>query len=372
MDRPTRTVSYFKSTVVFWAAILPLSTLRGADGITIEQVRLSHRAAVQSIHTQYCRFAEETVQSDNRQLRTNEGEYWRTGNTIYISQKPPGFSEPMLQIWSSNSKTTSLVDQRKVEGGRNTQYATIVPEADHISDLVWGKALFLFLGPQYDWLTLDELLTKPHKVHECKILVEDGRQLVLVRLSHEKAILDICFDPAANYLVQKIVVELVVPPGTKAKGGKGIREVTKFKEVNPGLFFPDRVEVRQTAPGQQQPRLTHVHLFSDVQINGVVPDSVFMARLPAGIEVLDSIQNKKYTVEPDGTLSVRPGETLAEVAPLSLSSRKAISSSNVSGMPKKNSFRIISLIVIGLIGIGTGLWLILRKQRRKRLPVSPG
>jgi hypothetical protein len=220
-------------------------------------------------------------------------------------------------VWSSNFVTTALVQEKTTD--RRRSYGTISARSGHGDDAVWTKSLFTFYGPQANWLTLDELLDSPHSLETVVYKGnEAGKDLVYIDLIHEKARQEIWLDPAANYLACRVVTHAFLPPGSPSKESLGEAIVTRFKEVQPAIYFPKSVEVRHLSEGNVVPSVTTMNVFYDLHVNQPISDEFFHPRFPLGIEVVDSINDRVLLVQPNGDLKQIPGKTLSKVAPLQI------------------------------------------------------
>lgn len=272
----------------------------------LKTVREGHSAAVGSIRTLSCRYTSK-MSSQGGILET--GEYWRSPESVRVrarNKSPAG--EHNSEAWVSEARKTWLVDARMPDGRRRMS-AGVVPRLDHEADEVWSKALLTFYGPKASVLTFEELLARPHKLTQVKHVTEGERALVYVDLTHEKARLELWFDPAVNYLVRKLIMRTPPPEGDGVALQRADYVVARFKEVAPAVFFPEQVDVKIFAEGRLV--LTTTNTLSDFLVNQPLPPDVFTVRLPPGVEVTDSIEGKVFIVGADGRLSVVPGKQVA-------------------------------------------------------------
>jgi hypothetical protein len=235
-----------------------------------------------------------------------------------------------------------------------------MPNSDRGADVVWVKALVLLYGPQGDWLTFDELLNKPHRVNEVKRITENGAELIYVHLTHDRARLEVWFDPQVNYLMRRLTTHTFRAGSSKARETKTESVVTRFRELAPAVFFPEQTEQRTPSENPSAGTAITVNDFHEMIVNQPVAAEVFKVRYPPGIEVRDSIQGRAYSVQRDGELKEIPGRTLSKIGPLPL-----ITESQTTEEPRPATRWIlpVSLAILGVAGIAW-VW---RRSRRGRL-----
>ena len=138
---------------------------------------------------------------------------------------------------------------------------------------VWALSLLTFLSPQGGWVTLDELMNGQYKVNAVKRRTEGDRELIYINLENEKKRLEIWFDPQVNYLARKMYITSLTRVKTR-----GESEVVRFKEAEPGIYFPEQVETR----GYHENNLTGIttKTFSDIRINQPLRSGVFQLAIP--------------------------------------------------------------------------------------------
>jgi hypothetical protein len=165
---------------------------------------------------------------------------------------------------------------------------------------VWDLGLLLFPGPDKDYLMLpfDELLKQLDPPKKVSRRTEGGKEFVVVEYSYPETTsttdCEAWFDPQANYLVWRSVIKQT-SPGLRVLAE---HRVLRFKEVAPGLFFPEEVEQYDGAGGSL--RAIRTASFTDIRVNQPLPRDVFHLPFPPGIVVIDVVQGKSYTMGADG------------------------------------------------------------------------
>lgn len=224
---------------------------------------------------------------------------------------------------------------------------------------VWMFGLLTFAGPDNTLLSFEALLNRPHKIGTVRRESKEGTELIYVSLEHELSCLEFWFDPQVDFLVRKHVVI------AKLQSIRSELEVMRFKEAAPGVFFPERVETRNSYGSQPLPSQTVD--FLDIRVNRPIPANVFQFRFPSGTEVTDYILGKIYKVDENGGLSgsmrdlIRfPSAARTDVAPRSETREE----------PKLLSRWIlpVSVAILALAGV---LGLVRRwKQKHSSIPAS--
>jgi hypothetical protein len=182
---------------------------------------------------------------------------------------------------------------------------------------VWQWLLF---GVPDSRLTLAELLTQG-EAKGLKETVENGRSLVyLDMLDSRSQRYEIWLDPGTNYLARKVVCHWTRPRGS----GRTQCEALAYREMKPGLFFPERVKYTMWAGNEWCQKGESV--LTNIRVNEPLAPGSFKHVFPVGTMVADVENGKGYIVGRDhqpshvGTLApqtsyVVSGQTLQTSTP---------------------------------------------------------
>ncbi len=319
----------------------------------LDEALSNHRIARDSIHTFYCRVLFSS--SPERRGLFPQAEYWRSPDAIRIRSQRGDNSEDVLV---QNSRVTTIVKEKKSRGEDSraaiSQMNVPLSQCD-----VWALGLLTFSDPQNGWVTLDELMNGEHKVNAVKRRTEGDREFIYIDLEQEKSRLEIWLDPHVNYLARKMYIT-----NLKGVNTRGESEVIRFKEAEPGIYFPEKVETRAYYDNNLTGITTKT--FTDIRINQPIRPDVFQLHYPSGIMVMDTIQGKLYTVDSEG----RPvGEVKdlqhVQTPPL----RARANSQTATEFEPKSWTRWILPASLGVLAVGVISWLI-RKRSGKRLDQS--
>lgn len=326
----------------------------GSDREILNEVRRSHQASIQSIHSFSCRYSVRNSQG----TETERGEYWRKEDQVRVRQTLLGgqlqrtsdiFILESQRIWLSNAE--QMGNQRQPNG-------TIAARTDRTLDKVWELALLIFAGPKYERWTFDELLTKSCRLRSAKRVTEAGHQYCYIDLTHENGRLEFWFDPGVNYLVRKVVIHEPPQIGSKEKARHWQGTVMRFKEVIPGTFFPELVAGEVVVDG----RTIHAdqRTFTDIRINEQFPKDIFTVRYVPGMEIADSTQGKTLRADANGRLRVVPGKdlSLTQPAPLGAPGEQYPTTDEPRSLTRW--ILPVSVAVLAVAGIA---WLVRRKRQ---------
>jgi hypothetical protein len=277
-------------------------------------VRRGHQSATQMIDTLHCRFEERGPAQEISQ----KAEYWRTPEAIryHVRHGPTMDADQTTLVLSAESRVVTIWDSRLPNGQRRTS-ATISPLTGRLgAGNAWHYALFSFPGDRGAALTLEELLAEPHELRKVKRVTEDGRDLILLEVAHDKWHIsqEIWFDPSVNYLVRKRSLTETLSHNAQAKVQRWESVVTHFKEVVPGIYFPERIETRFSRDGRPQTRMSHT--FSQIAVNNDLPKELFAVHYPPGVDVVNAIEGKIFKADNLGRLVLQKDKSLGRIAPL--------------------------------------------------------
>jgi hypothetical protein len=146
------------------------------------------------------------------------------------------------------------------------------------------------------------MLEKASRVKRVEKIQFGGREAVEVKLEfggiengQGSAEVAIVFDPAVNFLVRKVTYDLM-------GGGHSYHrelQVNQFRQVAPGVFFPERIEGHATSDTGDIAN-NHSSVLSEIQVNGRLPDRTFKLTYPRNVTVLDEVRGVTYKTGADG------------------------------------------------------------------------
>ena len=143
---------------------------------------------------------------------------------------------------------------------------------------------------------LSELLAQGD-IKTLKQVNDNGRDSVYVDVRDANGWkYEIWIDPGTNYLARKLIRHRRLPNGQNSRI-EG--EVLSFREVKPGVFFPDRVGQALFFGGDwfQKGKAS----LSNLQVNEAVAAGQFRHVFPVGTLVADVEKGTTYTIGPAGT-----------------------------------------------------------------------
>ncbi len=324
--------------------------LAGSQKDLLETAATGHRAARESVHTFYCQVSVASDHGNSSLLP--RGEYWRSLDDVRIRSQRGSISEDVLV---QNARIKSVVKERTPRGEKVS--ASIAQANQSLGQCdVWRMGLLTFFGPQDAWVTLDELLKLQVKLREARYVSEGETRLVYISLEHSKAQLDIWLDPRVNYLARRMHIAMT-QAGPRTRGE---HEVVRFKEVVPGIYFPERIEVRGYTDNQLEG--TTIATFGDIRINQSLGPDVFKLHYPPGTKIMDTIQGKFYTVDSEGrpTGEVRNMQVVTS-PPLPVGTELQ----TVTEFEPKSAIRWIIPVSLSILGVGITAWFIRHRMRKQ-------
>lgn len=82
------------------------------------------------------------------------------------------------------------------------------------------------------------------------------------------------------------------------------REVTEFREVSPGVYFPAKLVSKSYTPLTGVFRREGTIILKDIEINRPISQSVFESNFPADVLVYDAIKQKIWRTDDAGEIGV--------------------------------------------------------------------
>lgn len=340
-----------------WAALLsaafvPARNLVGQE--LLDEVRAGNKAALESIRSFSCRVTMSSVVGSGGPASGSSAEYWWSNGASRVRSNENG------QLRDSVARDFTfhvLTKGRDVKGRQQTTFLTqpITGDEPHGPFDPWSLGLFKLCGPKGWPLTLDEILSRPHILNGVERRSEGGRNSIVVDLSMEllpgnHGDFEIWFDPAVNYLAFKVVGS---PSSSGTKEIARQSEVTRFIEVEPAIYFPQRAERKFFKDG----RCTYQAVvdFSDIRVNQAIAESMFEIPIPPGAHVVDAVNGSSYRTDATGT----PGPPSALSRFPSLPAAMAVA--NETREEPQPATRWILPISIAIIALAAALWFIRRR-----------
>jgi hypothetical protein len=288
------------------------------------------------------------------------GKCWRMGPKIRCQSRSGKTTSDVLVVGSRRTSTDRVPLHA---GGSDTSGSISDARQVPISCEPWSYGLLTFYGRTTFRVTLTELLADVHRVHSVARVEVDGRALVYLDVSHDRARYEMWFDPDVNYLVRKMTFRLA---GSGAEGQRSEFAVSSFKEPAPGIFFPERVEAISYKEGKR--KSSSVAKFSGIQINRPLPQGIFDLKFPPGIFVSDIVQGTVSKSDENGQPTLpaldKEGKPLRLATGAIVPSADSEDSGNrVTQEEPRPWTRWLFPIALGFIGLAGALWLI-KKWRR--------
>jgi hypothetical protein len=290
--------------------LLLLITASSAINDDVGVVRAGHtqaRQAIQSLHVK----ALATVNYHGKKPRPatryklewwQDGETFRSKEEMDESGEGPGAQSREFtdRLWKGGRSKTLT---RPFEGGKPGQAVGSLGERSLLVTATspWNWGLFEFL-PGAGMDMLDALGDKAKHVESVERETVNGRLLFRVKFQRKGQLaISAWFDPSVNFLVRKLEVRNVESETLQT------REVTEFRESQPGVFFPYRVVSKGSLRGE--PTQDSTVEVESLRVNEPIDPSVFQIAFPKGTAVTDEIQGTAYLSandeEPDLTVQVR-------------------------------------------------------------------
>jgi hypothetical protein len=267
----------------------------------LDNARSRHRAAIEAIHTFYCKYSVKEEFADGRITLRAPCEYWRAGDAFRAK-------------WRAGDKwCDAVVNEMRVvtlsgEPGRAATDVSISPDGGMALGVAdpWVNAMCAFFGAPSTSshpTSFSDLLGR-YKPKRASRVGEGQDETVIVELEIGPSTREYWLDPRRNYLVKKVAA--------KSDRSSMTSEVVRFKEAEPGVFFPETVVMQSYVAGALQS--TRTTAFSDIRINTTLPSGMFRVDLPPNTPVHDLILGKKYVTDAAGR-AVGAGEDLPHAPP---------------------------------------------------------
>lgn len=188
-------------------------------------------------------------------------------------------------------------DQLKViysqgQDQQSTKSGAVAPQTRLESQTTspWWHAGFVSPSVPHDWLDIS--LTEVRYRTQSQLVQVAGRDFLLVtfRTPAGEKRREYWVDPKLNYVMTKAVV-YHSPDGLN----RVEREMSDFREVGTGIFFPFRSELRAVKGGKLTVAKTTE--FKTVRVNEQIDVAELELRFPEGLPVADSVKNEYYLTD---------------------------------------------------------------------------
>jgi hypothetical protein len=263
--------------------------VRGSDDLT-EMVIGSHCSSVEEMRDLYCKV--EVLYTPSKHMPPEKGEYWRSGARVRIKATSHGRWEEILIENNIQRAIASLSGN----GTKGRVTATLCTADKPLTCNAWSLGLLAFYSPNSTWVPLKNLLELPHKKGVARWVKEGQADYLYLEITHDKARLELWFDPKANYLVRKLVQHMLNSDGPR--NYVGVNEVTRFREITPGVYFPE--EIRSSFTATDKPATGRTVTFTDIQVNKPARPDVFTLKYPKNAQMADLVEGVVYWVTEDG------------------------------------------------------------------------
>jgi hypothetical protein len=268
-------------------------------------VSQGNRAALEAIQTYYAQVECSTRAPDGKVSEVHRGEYWRDQDTVRVRQVE---GDSLVDTLVGKEITRTLITARGPRGQAGYQGSIAAKEGLHTLVDAWYCGLCKL---SVDFLPLYDLLNRPwDRINESAVR-QDGLEIYHVEFTRGSYRLEVWVDPAVNYLVRKAVAH---SPGFREES-----TVLHFREVEPALFLPERIEHRFILDGKLSHTVTT--LLQGIKVNHPLPSELFRLRFPAGTFVVDSVQGLSYVVDENEQPVGQPRKMEQGIGPMSPAAR---------------------------------------------------
>jgi len=271
----------------------------------VKQARDGNRAAIAAIRTLECRFSHEVISEARPAADTPGnwlpcGQFWRDGSaarTAAFWQAPPRefttFNGTEFATIRGN-RYLAISYHHRGKGPPEMGLWTCEQDYFHIGN-VWNFCLFTHYyswSKKLEYLTLDEILKRPHEIWQAGWDTDDGRKLLRVELALPTARLGFWLDPSLNFLIRKAVFTMWE---TGFRREYHVRDVARSAD---GAVLPVRVDQFVFERGQLQHSIKMT--LSGVTINQPLPHNILRIPQITGWPCTDWDRRVTYVADADG------------------------------------------------------------------------
>lgn len=311
--------------------------------------RAANRAAIESIHSFACRM---TVTKTAAQATSSvAAHYWRAGDKVRAKAQK---NDRSLDVVVKDQKKYTLT----TIGGQTAQaFLNILASQDEgVGEFdAWSLGMLTLTdrSPPHRLLFVNEYIEKYlRNIKRVAKKNEEGRDYLVVELTLGQTTQELWLDPRANYLMAR-VMGTTTEKGDRPIKTHGEKTVTRFSEIAPAVFFPERITSKYYTNDSLD--FTEEVVFSDIVVNRPLPPGMFDLRIPAYTEVRDYIQDQQYKVDASGA-RIGPAREIPKLPP-PVAGEAAGPQSETKEEPKSWTRWVLpsSLAILVIAGV---LWLV--------------
>jgi hypothetical protein len=266
-----------------------------AQGL-LEEVRTGNKAAIESIGIVSCRVSLASPVSQLGPKGATIADYWQSADSWrYRIEEGGNLTDSVRHDFAvrrlsrNDARTLFVIERANADEspGRCDPY---------------GCGLLKLCGPKGWPLTLDELLSRQHKVRQISRQAYQGHECVVLKLmvylaEETPGEFEIWFDPKVNYLACKLIGESTIQTSKPFKSRRE-SQVLRFVEVTPGIYFPAETETKFYNDGTLAQH--DVVTISDIRVNQPLAPNIFEMPIPPNATVIDRIRDREYKVDSQG------------------------------------------------------------------------
>ncbi len=359
-----------KLRVVFWLCIFPtfaavaLTPARGGErDEKIEAASLGNTTAIERLSQ--VSFLATVNQGDTETGKKYTVRYWRSGDKWRIKVKglPVNVGNVKasmdLDLCSDGAEFRTTTRQT-VAGGKEKVSSQIgpprpIPKPTHYE--VWGECM-LSLRSKMKPVNLAEILRRG----EVTKVDTDGSGPAaewVFYVKRDGETIAYWVAPRYNFLIRRRVWS----PGAQNSSES---VVPRFHELEPGVYFPARVEVYVSDQGKK--RTLRTVDYTEVALNKPHPPDIFTLKFPRGTALYDEIHNTSYDTDengrPLGKVMTIPDSALIPLSPTDDSPQPLTETKE----EPRSWTRFILPISAGILVFAAIAWL---SRRRLRASESP-
>jgi len=230
------------------------------------------------------------------------------------------------------------------------------------------QLLFGFLRHPEHAVNMSEFITQPTKSRSISKIRQDGRDLIQLSVSlphiqfpEMSYDFEYYLDPSINYLARKVIIRI-----NQREDDRTEREVTEFREISPGVFFPTRSKTVHYS--KSKPESTSEFRTINLRVNEPIDESAFNLTIPPGVVVRDEILGRQYKTDANGqpidSKALIPGKMVSSSA--IMSGPGTAEPTPYHQRPASEQAGSVFWIILGLtvLGLATVVYFFIRRARR--------
>lgn len=278
---------------LFFSLVYPGLGRSSDNDELLEQIRLAHRVARQSIRQFSCSYSvRESLPTKNVMAF---GKYARSGEVVSIKDGNEGIGTQDMLLRGGSWKTVSRSwKDKKIE-----YFAAQHSDSQFFSwGDVWQRMMIDHTGWEGDRCNFDRVIDRIAKNARLSRVRFASRDCILIEAEEKtkqgyNKVYKMWLDINHNYLVRKAESYDLADPTDRT-----ISEVTEFQEPIPGILIPVKCRVDSILKGQLAAVFETV--LSDIQVNLPIPDSTFvLPAIPKGTQLQDSLHGTRGPIGSD-------------------------------------------------------------------------